>query len=163
MKEKRLYELVYVVAPTATEQEVSEIHEQIEATIGRFEGKLSKTENWGRRKLAYEIAGHKEATYVLELIEGTGEMMKEIDRRLKVNEQVIRRMAVRVDEELRAAERSRSRRQAEAERRAARSAAAHPAAAAGEEPPPETAGEQPEAQSQEEPVEGASSPESTEA
>ncbi|MFB3854989.1 MAG: 30S ribosomal protein S6 [Vicinamibacterales bacterium] len=120
MKNKRLYELIYLVAPTATEQEVSDLHGQVEATVARFEATLVRTENWGRRKLAYEIAGHKEATYVLELIEGSGELMKEIERRLKVNEQVLRNLIVRVDEELHAAERLRSRRQADAERRAAR-------------------------------------------
>ncbi|RPJ84918.1 MAG: 30S ribosomal protein S6 [Acidobacteria bacterium] len=120
MKNKRLYELIYLVDPTATEQEVTDLHSQVEATVARFEATLSKSENWGRRKLAYQIAGHKEATYVLELIEGSGELMKEIERRLKVNEQVLRNLIVRVDEELHAAERSRSRRQADAERRAAR-------------------------------------------
>ena len=47
-------------------------------------GQIEKTENWGRRKLAYEIGRHKEGTYVLEVILGSGELMKEIDRRLKV-------------------------------------------------------------------------------
>ena len=47
-------------------------------------GQIEKTENWGRRKLAYEIGHHKEGTYVLEVIIGSGELMKEIDRRLKV-------------------------------------------------------------------------------
>ena len=117
MKNTRQYELVYVVSPTATEQEVTDVHTQIEATLPRFGAVLARSENWGRRKLAYEIAGHKEATYVLEVIDGGGEVMKEIDRRLKVNELVLRHLIVRVDEELQAAERLKARRQAEAQRR----------------------------------------------
>ncbi len=120
MNGQRQYELVYVVSPQASEQEVTDLHGQIEATVTRFGAQLAKTENWGRRKLAYEIGGHKEGTYVLEVIDGGGEVMKEIDRRLKVNEQVLRHLVVRVDEELRAAEQTRARRQAEAERRAAK-------------------------------------------
>ncbi len=120
MNGQRQYELVYLVSPQATEQDVTDLHAQIEQTIQRFGATLNKTENWGRRKLAYEIGGHKEGTYVLEVIDGGGDVVKEIDRRLKVNEQVLRHQVVRVDEELRAAELTRRRRQAEADRRAAK-------------------------------------------
>ncbi len=128
MNGQRQYELVYVLSPQATEQDINDLHAQVESTIGRFGAQLAKTENWGRRKLAYEIGGHKEGTYVLEVIDGGGDVMKEIERRLKVNEQVLRHLVVRVDEELRAAERTRSRRQAEAQRRAERRPPAPPAA-----------------------------------
>ncbi len=147
MNGQRQYELVYVVSPQATEQDVTDLHSQVEATVTRFGAQLAKTENWGRRKLAYEIGGHKEGTYVLEVIDGSGEVMKEIDRRLKVNEQVLRHLVVRVDEDLRAAERTRARRQVEAQRRAARrppvprpEGIQAPAGEAGEE-----LGEEPEA------------------
>ena len=73
-------------------------------------GQLEKTENWGRRKLAYEIGRHKEGTYVLEVINGSGELMKEIDRRLKVTRLVIRHLVVRVDEEQGVVDRTRSKR-----------------------------------------------------
>jgi small subunit ribosomal protein S6 len=95
----RKYELVYVVSPDATEDQVSELHTQVEAIVQRIGGQITKTENWGRRKLAYEIGRHKEATYVLEVIDGSGELMKEIDRRLKVTDLVIRHLVVRVDED----------------------------------------------------------------
>jgi small subunit ribosomal protein S6 len=85
---------------------------------------MVKTENWGRRKLAYRIGKHREGTYVLEVFNGTGELTKELDRRLKVSDLIIRHLVVRVDEELRVAERSRSRRQASAQKHADR----HPAA-----------------------------------
>ena len=106
----RKYELVYVVSPDASDDQVAELHAQIEATVQRMGGQLEKTENWGRRKLAYEIGRHKEGTYVLELINGSGELMKEIDRRLKVLDTVIRHLTVRVDEEQGVIERTRARR-----------------------------------------------------
>jgi small subunit ribosomal protein S6 len=121
MSTTRQYELVYIVTPDASDQEVADLHAQIEQIIQRFNGTLDKTENWGRRKLAYEIGHHREGTYVVETISGFGDLMKEIDRRLRVTDQVIRHLVVRVDAELRVAERTREARKAnQARRRIAR-------------------------------------------
>ena len=108
MNQNRQYELIYIVASDATDQQITDLHTQVEEIVGRFSGRLDKTDNWGRRKLAYEIGLHKEGTYVLEVITGSGEMMKEIDRRLRVSDQVIRHLTVRVDEENRTIERTRT-------------------------------------------------------
>ncbi|MBM3820600.1 MAG: 30S ribosomal protein S6 [Acidimicrobiia bacterium] len=106
----RKYELVYVVSPDASEDQVTELHTQVEGIVQKMGGQLEKTENWGRRKLAYEIGRHKEATYVLEVINGSGELMKEIDRRFKNIDVVIRHLVVRVDAEQAVVERTRSKR-----------------------------------------------------
>ena len=71
----RQYELVYILPPDSTEQQVAELHGQLEAVVSRLHGQIEKTENWGRRRLAYEIAHHKEGFYVLEVINGSGELM----------------------------------------------------------------------------------------
>jgi len=121
MSQTRQYELVYIVSPDASEQTIADLHTQVEQIVQRFNGTLDKTENWGRRKLAYEIAHAREGTYVVETISGSGEMMKEIDRRVRVTDTIIRHLIVRVDEELRVAERQRSERKAtQARRRTAR-------------------------------------------
>ena len=117
MSTSRQYELVYIVTPEATDQEVADLHTQIEQIVQRYNGTFDKTENWGRRKLAYDIGKHREGTYVVETITGSGELMKEIDRRLRVIDQVIRHLVVRVDAELRVAERTRAARQAMSARR----------------------------------------------
>jgi small subunit ribosomal protein S6 len=106
----RKYELVYIVSPEASDAQVAELHTQVEQIAQRLAGTIEKTDNWGRRKLAYEIGPHKEGTYVLETIDGTGELMKEIDRRLKVSDLIIRHLVVRVDEEQTVIERVRNRR-----------------------------------------------------
>ena len=106
----RKYELVYIVSPVATDDQVAELHTQVEGIVQRMGGELEKSENWGRRKLAYEIGPHKEGTYVLEVINGSGEIMKEIDRRLKVFDLVIRHLVVRVDDVQGVIERVRTRR-----------------------------------------------------
>ena len=128
MSTTRQYELVYIVKPDASDQEVADLHTQIEQIVQRFNATLDKTENWGRRKLAYEIGHHREGTYVVETISGTGDVMKEIDRRLRVTDHVIRHLVVRVDEELRVAERTRDARKAnQARRRVARGLPPEPA------------------------------------
>ena len=106
----RKYELVYVVSPEATDEQVADLHAQVEAIVQRIGGQIDRTENWGRRKLAYEIGRHKEGTYVLEAITGGGELMKEIDRRLKVSDLIIRHLVVRIDEDQAVVERTRARR-----------------------------------------------------
>ena len=106
----RTYELVYVVSPDATEEGVADLHTQVEGIVQRLGGQIEKTENWGRRRLAYEIGRHKEGTYVLEVISGSGEVVKEIDRRFKVTDTIIRHLVVRVDEDQEVFERIREKR-----------------------------------------------------
>jgi len=121
MSQNRQYELVYIVSPDASEQAIAELHTQVEQIVQRFHGTLDKTENWGRRKLAYEIGKAREGTYVVETITGSGEMMKEIDRRLRVTDSIIRHLIVRVDEAIRVADRLRDQPTAtQARRRVAR-------------------------------------------
>jgi len=113
----RKYELVYVVSPDATDDQVAELQTQVEGIVQRMGGTIEKTDNWGRRKLAYEIGHHKEGTYVLHVINGSGDLMKEIDRRLKVFDIVIRHLVVRVDESEAVVERRRTIRTEESRRR----------------------------------------------
>ena len=113
----RQYELVYILPPETTEDQAGELHQQIDGVVSRMSGRIDRTENWGRKRLAYEIAHNKEGVYVLEVITGSGELMKELDRRLRVIDQVVRHMIVRVDEDTQIVERRRTKRQSESERR----------------------------------------------
>ena len=113
----RKYELVYIVSPEASDDQVTDLHNQVEAIVQRIGGAIERTDNWGRRRLAYEIGRHKEGTYVLEVINGTGELMKEIDRRIKVTDLIIRHLIVRVDEQQGVIERTKARRTATSQRR----------------------------------------------
>lgn len=114
---KRTYELIYVLKPDAAESEVEDMHKQVADIVERMGGTIDKTDTWGRRKLAYEIGHHKEGFYVLEVITGSGELMKEIDRRLKVTEGLLRHLVVRIDESTIKAERARTKRVEESRRR----------------------------------------------
>jgi small subunit ribosomal protein S6 len=118
----RTYELVYVVKPDATEQQVADLQTQVSQIVERTKGTIvPKSEAQqafgGRRKLAYEIGKHKEGLYVLEVISGGGDVIRELDRRLKVTEGLLRHLIVRVDEDQIKAERARAKRKAESVRR----------------------------------------------
>jgi len=113
MSTVRQYELIYIAPPESTEEVLAELHQLVSETVERFSGAIERTESWGRRRLAYEINRHREGVYVLEVINGPAELVTELERRLRVNENVIRHMVVRVDEELAAAERAQARRKAE--------------------------------------------------
>ena len=118
MSALRTYELVYIVTPEATEEQIAAIHEQVEQTTQRMGGITRRRPRTGAgASWPTRSSDHKEGVYVLEVIEGTGELMKELDRRLKVVDQVIRHLVVRVDEEQRVVERTRTRRQTFQERR----------------------------------------------
>ena len=110
MSQVRQYELIYITPPETTEEALAELHQQVVAVVDKFGGAIERTENWGRRRLAYEIGHHREGVYVLEVINGPGALTAELDRRLRVFDTVIRHLVVRVDEELAVAERSRVRR-----------------------------------------------------
>jgi small subunit ribosomal protein S6 len=117
MSANRQYELVYLLPAESSEQVVADLQSQVDAIVRRFSATIDKTENWGRRKLAYEIGPHKEAVYVLHVFTGPSELVKELDRRLKVIDQVVRHLIVRIDEENAVAERRRATRQAETAKR----------------------------------------------
>ena len=94
------YETVFIADPVHTEEEIDELlkgYEQIVATAG---GKVLKVEKWGKRRLAYPIRHQEEGIYVLMTLECPGSLIKELDRRLRMNERIVRHMAVRVESEL---------------------------------------------------------------
>ena len=111
MSDSRQYELMYIVSPDVTEDDVAQLHTRVEEIVQQLGGGVDKTENWGRRRLAYEIRRHREGTYVVELVSGPASMLAELDRRLRVMDQLLRHLVVRVDEDLRKAGRARERRQ----------------------------------------------------
>ncbi len=120
MSTVRQYQLVYIAPPDATEEALAELHQQVATVVDRFGGVIDRTEPWGRRKLAYEIARQREGNYVLEVISGPASMTAELDRRLRVLDNVLRHLIVRVDEELAVAERAQVRRKTDMAKRRVR-------------------------------------------
>jgi len=116
---ERQYELIYIVAPVATDAEVAALQAEVDGHIGSLGGTVENTDLWGRRKLAYQIGNYGEGIYICQLISGPGTMIGEIERRLRVRDQVLRHLIVRVDEDLRKARRLKEKRKATVDRRRA--------------------------------------------
>ncbi len=94
----RNYEIMFIVAPNATDEEIDKIIAQMEGVVQTTHGEVLKVEKLSKRKLAYRIEKFEEGYYLLFNINGTGEMVKEFERRLKVTDAVIRYVTVRTDE-----------------------------------------------------------------
>ncbi len=117
----RMYEILFIANPGLGETEVEALTEQVKGFVEKDGGRIEKVENWGKKRLAYEVRGHREGYYILIMTESTGPLVKEVERRLKVTDGVIRYLTVRVDEELRKAERRKARRSLNDEKRRSRS------------------------------------------
>ena len=119
MQSDREYELVYIVAPTATDAEVEALQTQVAELVKEFSGAVENTDVWGRRKLAYEIGHFTEGIYVVQVLAGPGEMIRELGRRLRVRDEVLRHLIVRVDDDLRKVRRAAEKQKATVQRRRA--------------------------------------------
>jgi small subunit ribosomal protein S6 len=123
----RNYEIMFIVNPNVTEEEIDKINSQLETFITSAGGQIQKIEKMGKRRLAYEVGKFREGYYVLFAIGANGEIVKECERRLRVMDAVVKYLTVRVDEEIRRMEKIRNYRQKRAHRRGA---GASPAASA---------------------------------
>jgi small subunit ribosomal protein S6 len=117
LAEKRVYEVVFIVDPGAQEDEVTRLTENLRTIITDQGGTVTRSEVMGRRQLAYRIGRSNEGIYVLFEVEGTGREIAELERRMRVNDQVMRYMTVRVDEDRQRAEKLRARRARKAAKR----------------------------------------------
>jgi small subunit ribosomal protein S6 len=99
--EERLYDLIYIVRPATPEEEIKKVEHTVEHACTEKGAKIEKSEHWGTRKLAYRVAKHREGIYIYFQIRTThGELIAEIERRLKVQDSVIKYLTIRLDEDL---------------------------------------------------------------
>lgn len=122
MDTKRQYEVVFIVDPTV-DDEVAKLTDSFKQIVVDQGGSVTKAETMGKRQLAYEILHKKEGTFVLMEIEGSGREIAELERRMRVNDRVLRYLTVRVDEDRRRAEKLKGRRTAKAAKRSAAASA----------------------------------------
>ena len=122
----RVYEILFIADPNLGEPEVDALTATIQGFAEKEGAKIQKVEKWGKKRLAYLIGKHREGSYVLIVAEGKASMMKEVERRIRVTDGVVKFMTVRVDEELKKADRRRSRRAAEDAKRKERGHVAPP-------------------------------------
>ena len=117
MAEKRIYEVMFIVDPDTPEEDLTRLTENLSNIITDKGGTITKNEVMGRRQLAYKVGRKNEGIYVLFEIEGTGSEIAELERRMRVSDQVLRYLTVRVDEDRQRAEKLKSRRARKASKR----------------------------------------------
>jgi small subunit ribosomal protein S6 len=115
--EKRTYEVIFIIDPDAEDAEVMRLTEGVQKIITDQGGSVTKTEMMGKRRLAYEINHRRDGIYVLLEVEGSGAEIAELERRMRVNDRILRYMTVRVDEGRQRAEKLKARRARKAEKR----------------------------------------------
>lgn len=117
MAEKRTYEVVIIIDPAANDEAVSGLTGNLQQTIERQGATIVKSDSMGRRRLAYDIDNRTEGHYWLYEIEGNGSEIAELERRMRVNDLVVRYLTVRVDLDRRRAEKFKAKRQRRASNR----------------------------------------------
>ena len=96
---QRIYELMFIVRPDMPEEDQDRLISNLETQVNNAGGTVKSVERMGKRRLAYIVRKFQDGIYVLMVLEGEGGMVKEVERRLRVTEPVIKFMTVRVDEE----------------------------------------------------------------
>src|SRR5437660_4269372 len=121
----RIYEELFILRPDTPEEETDQLIEQLSALIAKNGGTVDKTDKWGIRKLAYRVQKRNEGFYVLMQFTAQPEAVKELERRMRVSDLVMKFITVRIDEKLKKIEKRKKSR----EKRAARKPPAPPSPA----------------------------------
>jgi small subunit ribosomal protein S6 len=96
----RVYEELFIVKPDTPEEEVDAYIGQIKDLITSGQGTVDKADKWGTRKLAYRVQKYNEGIYVLIQFSAPAELVREVERRMRVTDTVIKFITVRIDEKL---------------------------------------------------------------
>lgn len=91
------YECLYIVRPSLTEDEVSGVNEKVKNLVEKSGGSIQKVENWGKKKLAYEVKKEKKGIYILSHIKGPGSLISELENHLKIQDGVIKFLTVKLN------------------------------------------------------------------
>ena len=118
----RIYEELFIVRADTPEEELDPFIEQLKHVITTAGGTIEKVEKWGVRKFAYRVAKQNEGQYILILFHAKADSVKELERRLRVSDLVMKYLTVRIDEKLKRIEKRKKAR----EKRAARKPAPQP-------------------------------------
>src|SRR5208282_5919019 len=95
----RNYEVMFIVRPDMVDEDLNKLIATLESSV-TSSGGTTKSEVWGKRRLAYRVGKFNDGIFVLMMIEATGAIVHEVERRLRVTEPVIKFLTVRTDEEL---------------------------------------------------------------
>ena len=114
----RTYEVMYIVDPETPADKLTKLNEAVGKLIEKEGGTVVRMDDGGRRSLAYPIKKKTEGFYILFEIEGSGQEILELERRMRVNDMVMRYITVRVDEDRKKADKVRAKREVRSAKRA---------------------------------------------
>ena len=132
----RTYELMFIVRPDMPEEDLDKLISTLETAVSSSGGPMKNVEKMGKRRLAYTVRRFHDGVYILLTVEGSGGLVHELERRLRVTEPVLKFISVRIDEEQKRLAKIKAIRDARKKVTAAPAAAAAPE---GGEPTPATA------------------------
>lgn len=95
----RIYEELFIIKPDALDEDVNAFVQGIEELITSNGGTIEKTDKWGKRRLAYDVRGYGDGIYTLIVFAAPNTLIRELERRLRVADMVIKYITVRVDED----------------------------------------------------------------
>jgi small subunit ribosomal protein S6 len=94
----RTYDVLLIVDPRLTDEEAAQLGGRLQESLVALGGEVVGSEDWGRRRLVFELKKQREGHYVLLQVRATPEAMREYERQLKLNESVLRFLTTRVVE-----------------------------------------------------------------
>jgi small subunit ribosomal protein S6 len=98
VKRLRTYDVLVIVDPRLTDEEVAQLGGRLQETLVGLGGETLTSEDWGRRRLLFELRKQREGHYLLLQVRATPTVMREYERQLKLNESVLRFLTMRVVE-----------------------------------------------------------------
>jgi small subunit ribosomal protein S6 len=132
--EERQYDLIFILRPDTPESEIDKVISTLDHAATEKGAKIEKTEKWGRKRMAYRVQRLREGFYVYMVVRSSnGEVVKDLERRLKVSDPVIKYLTVRLDEELKRQEKFKRHREKRAARRPKKTVPASVPGQAGEQ------------------------------
>jgi small subunit ribosomal protein S6 len=132
--DERQYDLIFICRPDTPEPDIDKIVSTLEHAAIEKGGRIEKTDKWGRRRMAYRVHRLREGFYIyMDVRSSHGEVVKELERRLKVSDAVIKYLTIRVDEELKRQEKLKKHRERRAARRPRKTSPAGAPAQSGEQ------------------------------
>ena len=94
------YETIYIVNPNLDTDSLSEVVNKFSGLIKKLKGSLFKIQEWGKRKLAYEVKKFDKGYYIMLDFCGLPDMVKELERNLKLDDRILKYMTVKIDEDV---------------------------------------------------------------
>jgi small subunit ribosomal protein S6 len=91
------YESLFIVRPSLSEEEVKKMGEKIRAVVEKEGGSILNSEDWGKRKLAFEVSKEKKGNYLVYFLKGPGTMVRELEKLKSVEDALIRSLIVKSD------------------------------------------------------------------